>query len=168
MGGRRLPQLGLGFRKGDVEAAFAAARALKQELQGQSRLAGAGSAFQKVDAVAGKTARKNVIQAGDAKPRLRRPFGCHDRPSNTTRQSNTPARKLKSRASIKFRRKWPLSLGRPSAVRVWCRLACQLARWTPQSVLQAFGTTRTFSDVRVTSAMRVSRTSNAHGEQLVF
>jgi len=59
-------QLGLRFRKRDVQAGLAAPRAFHEELHRDRRLAGTGNAFQQVDAVRRKPAVEDGVEAGDA------------------------------------------------------------------------------------------------------
>jgi len=63
---RYRPQLGCGFRQGDVETGFAIGQPGQQELQAAGRLAGTGSAFQQVQTMFGQTAAQNRIETGNA------------------------------------------------------------------------------------------------------
>ena len=59
-------QLLLRFREGDVEPGLALMPPFEQELQGKRGLAGAGRAFDEIDAVRKETAAQHVVEPGDA------------------------------------------------------------------------------------------------------
>ncbi len=56
------------LRKGDVEGSFPIADALEEELEGEGGFAGAGVAFDEVEVALGESAKKDVVEAGDAGP----------------------------------------------------------------------------------------------------
>ena len=60
------------FGQGDVKAVLPAGGAVKQELQGQCRLAGSGNAFQQVQSAARQTPSKDDVETFDARRNARR------------------------------------------------------------------------------------------------
>src|ERR1700744_6582417 len=62
---RAIAQFVFGFGEADVDAGFAGRGAGEQELQRDGRLAGAGTAFEKVQPVTGDAAAKNIVKTGN-------------------------------------------------------------------------------------------------------
>ncbi len=63
------PQFVRGLRQGDVKAALASRGAFDQELGGDRGLAGAGTAFEQIQAASCEAAGQYVIEPGDTGPR---------------------------------------------------------------------------------------------------
>ena len=83
VGGGHASELLGRLRQGDVEAALAVVQAVKEELQGSRRLAGAGIALHEVHPVARQAAAQDVVETFDTsgcQVRLRRSRG-HSTPS---------------------------------------------------------------------------------------